>query len=359
MRLNLSGRTAIGLDLGQRSVGAMQLAGRPGAWRVEAATSVDRATSADGSGELPSAHELERLAEVLKRQGFTGRKVVLAAPDTKVFSAALELPPRSSGAPIEDLARQELARAARRDVNAIEVACWEVPSPPRTIEGTNVLAVGLAHEDAERLLDAMENAGFIVEAMDCRCLAMSRASRGVLGDVAQVSSILDLSDAAASLTVVHSGIVAYDRPMREAGLAQLRKALRKELKVDAEGAEFLLERVGMAGGDESLSEHTLRAAKGLVDDHVGIVIQELRSVMAYAMHRYPGSVGPVLLTGEGALLVGLADKVRGELDLEARVVRPAELVEVPAELAAACDDPSLCAAVGLAMYSPVAARRAA
>lgn len=359
MRIGFNRRTPVGIDIGQRSICAVQMSGRAGSWRIEAATSVARAPTSAGEA-VPAAEELTRLAEVLYRQGFNGNRVVMASPETKVFSAALELPPRSSGAPIDTLARQELARAAKKDAGAIEVANWDIPSPPRSNEGTNVLAVGLAHEDAEQLLDAMEGAGFAVEALDCRCLAMSRVCASVLGDAPLVSSILDLSDSSASLTVIHSGIVAYDRPMREAGLGRLREALRKELKVDADGADFLIEKIGRDGVDAGLPEHTVRAARGVIDEHLSMVLQELRSVMAYAMHRYPGAVGPALLTGAGAGLGGLVKRVREELDLDARIVKPSEVVSVPSEFESVCGDPSLCAAVGLAMHPiRIAARRAA
>lgn len=358
--MRIGGRTVIGLDLGHRAFVAVQLSHRSGVWALEAGFSMARSVAGPAAGsEQPSVEELKRLCEALNRQGFIGNRVVVAAPSSKVMSAALELPPRSSGAPVEDLAKQELARAARKSPDSIEVASWEVPAPPRAADGTSVLAVGLAHEDAEGLLDALEGAGFFVEALDCRCLATSRACRSVLGDGAHVSSILDLSEGAASLTIVHSGIVAYDRPMREAGLGQVRASLSKELKVDSEGVDFVMETIAMQRGDGELPEHTVRAARGVVDEHVGMIVQELRSVMAYAMHRYPGSVGPVLLTGPGATLVGLDSRIRSELDLDARVVRPSELMQVPPELSWATDDPSLCTAAGLAMHVSQAVRRAA
>lgn len=305
----------------------------------------------------PTTEEVARLVAVLRRQGFTGNRVVLAAPTSRVFSAVLEMPPRTSGAPVDDLAKQELARAARRDAAKIEVASWDVPSPARTADGLHVLAIGLSHEDSSQILDAFESAGLVVQAIDSRCWAMARASRSVLGNAEQVSAVLDVSDSAASLTVVNSGVVAYDRPMAETGLARLREAACAELKIEADAADYLIETLSSGGSDDTLSEHTIRTGRKLLDDYTAMIVQELRSVMAYAMHRYPGPVGPVLLTGEGADNKGLHRRIREELDLEARVVTPGDACAASGPSAG---EAALTVAVGLAMHAVSApARRAA
>jgi type IV pilus assembly protein PilM len=358
VKFGFSRRSPIGLDIGAKAIVAVQLAAWGAGRRAEAATIVPRP---EGAAEVPTRDELELLADVLVRQGFVGKRVVLAVPESKVFSAALELPPRSSGAPIEELARQELARAARQDVAKIEVSSWDVPAPSRSMDATHMLAMGIAHEDADRILDAFEEAGFFVEALDCRCWAMMRTCENILGRVEQVSCVLDLTDSAASLSVMHSGVVAYDRPIREAGLSRLRETLKRELRIEADAAELLLESVSAERVDPSLPESTVRAARQLIDEHLGAVVQELRSVMAYAMHRYPGAVGPVLLTGAGAAIAGLARRIREELDLDGRIVTPADMVAFAPELGEIAKDPSLAMAIGLAMHAPVkvAARRAA
>jgi len=370
MRIGFGGRTAIGLDVGLRSIGAVQLVRAGGDWSVEAATMIARQGSESsgpgGSGDLvPSIGELRQLAEVLYRQGFTGNRVNLVAPESAVFSTTLELPPRSSGAPIEELARQELARTAKRDGSAIEVGMWDVPSPPRAggAELTHVLAVGLAHKDSEQLVDVFEAAGLVVEAVDCRCCAMVRGCAAVVGDGAQVSAIVDLTESSLSIAVVHSGVVAYDRPVREVGLWRVREQVRTELRVEGEAADYLIETLARGEGDGGLPEHTLGTATRLMDEYLEMVVQELRSVMAYAIHRYPGSIGPVVLTGAGAGLQGLHRRIREDLDLEVRTVSLADVVRagIAPELEQVCRDAALTVAAGLAMHpgAAKASRRAA
>src|SRR4051794_31126799 len=92
--------SAIGIDAGAGAISAVQVSaagdGRP---RIEAAGIVER-SEAEGPVGIPSLDEARRLADVLYRQGFEGRRVVLAVPDGVLLTALLELPPRGSGAPL-------------------------------------------------------------------------------------------------------------------------------------------------------------------------------------------------------------------------------------------------------------------
>jgi Tfp pilus assembly PilM family ATPase len=352
--MRIGRRGFIGLDIGKRTVGAVQLSRPVGArgWRLEAATVLTRPPA----GLWPTGEEVSEVAATLDRQGFAGNRVVVAVPESMKFSATLELPPRSSGAPIEELARQELARSAKRDAGQMEVGSWDVPAPPRSAgggESTHLLAVGLQHKDAESLIEGLEGGGFSVEALECRCCAMVRSCGPILGEAAgQVCAIVDVAEEATSIAVIHSGTVAYDRPVIETGLERLRELVQQELRIEPQATEYLIGALTASEhGELPLPEESLQPTMKIVEDYLTTVIQELRSVMAYAIHRYPGQIGPVLLVGPGAALRGLKERIRTELDLETRVVVPRDLVEVAAlaELERVAENPGLTTALGMAM----------
>lgn len=325
-------RTAIGLDAGSKSISAVQLVSRAsGGWEVAAAVRLPRGLGPEGGAGGPlTAEESARVWEVLGRQGFTGRRVVMAAPETAVFSAALELPPRSSGAPVEELAKQELARSVKRETGEIEVAVWDVPRPTRGGggEATHVMAMGLGHAEAEALVEAVETgAGVEVEALECRCCAMARAGLaateqgGADGQATGVlRAIVDVGDAALTVSVLHGGLVVYDRVVRDSGLDSMRRVIQDQLRSE-DGVELILEAVCNGTGGGELGGMAAGTVKGVVEDHVEQVVQELRTVLAYALHKYAGGIGPVLLMGPGAGIEEFGAKIASELDLVARVVR--------------------------------------
>ena len=96
-RQRTRGRTAIGIDVGSRTVKAIQLAGRRGRearCRVVAAAIFPRTDLAAFDGSIRES-EVRALAERLGRIGFAGERIVLAAPSEALLQSVLELPPRS------------------------------------------------------------------------------------------------------------------------------------------------------------------------------------------------------------------------------------------------------------------------
>ena len=150
-RLNRPG--PIGVDVGSRHVKAVQLAPRGEGWRVLAAASFPRAAAKQPF----DANDAGRLCDVLDRQGFTGRDVVVGLSQDRLLTSMLELPPSAPGVPIEQIARMELARVHQRDASSFEFAQWEVPPPARAPRSMHVMAVACAHEPARRWWSLMRS----------------------------------------------------------------------------------------------------------------------------------------------------------------------------------------------------------
>ena len=185
--------TPIGLDIGARRIKAAQWTlSRAGA-RLTAAACIDRAAP----GAPLNADEAASIRGVLERQGFAGRRVVASAPATRVLTSVLELPPKSSGAPLEHIARIELARANGVSPDGMEMAQWELPSGTRAVEGTHVFAIALRHADADAMLDALEAAGLHAKAIDMGLLGLARLAirQNNQGERA-VTGLLDLGASA-------------------------------------------------------------------------------------------------------------------------------------------------------------------
>src|SRR5437763_741542 len=161
----------IGLDMGSRSMKAAQVSRSGTQVRVEAAAVIPYAsaeTTLDEQG-------MRRLRDVLHRQGFHGHNLVVAAPADKLHVELLDLPPRHSGAPIDQIAQAEMMRMAKLEPNAFEMATWDLPAPPRGGTGTAVMAVAARHAETTSLCETMESAGLSVEAIDVQACAIARA----------------------------------------------------------------------------------------------------------------------------------------------------------------------------------------
>jgi type IV pilus assembly protein PilM len=337
--------SAIGLDVGPRAIAAAQLAFGRDRWRLHAAAIIDRAP---GSGTAVNPTEAQRVMHVLARHGFIGRNVVTAVPDQRLIAAVLELPPRSSGAPLGDLARMEVARANRLEVSAFECASWDVPGPARAADGSHMLAVACRHRDADEIVDGVEAAGLCVKALDVRSWAIARACQRVLEPGETVAAVLDLGESAALLTVVHDGVPAYERILADGALDHLRVAVRSRLGIEPELADHLYAGLSLLPqGEESAGAGGEAAGAAL--EHFENLAGELCTAIAYAEHRLGAEIRRVHLQGHGAGISGIDAHLTQFLPAPARILRPADVLEMPQSASAAAASPALMTAVGLAM----------
>lgn len=322
----------IGVDIGSKQIKAAQVIGG----KLIAAVTFPR-TSA---GSLPETFEMETLAKALGQDPFRGRSVVLAVPGERLLSGIMEMPPRSSGAPIDQLARQELARRNNSAVATLEVACWDLPSPARASNRTYVMAVGCAQGDSEGLLDLAESNGLDVVAMDVHAAATGRACEKLLADVGGTGAILDIGHARASLVLLHHGTLVYERSLPKCGMAVVSTpAVTGSLEHAPGAVEHNEQAAPVSPSPQDWARHMDRIAG------------EMRIPLSYMASQYPDApVRRILVIGGGAAESGLAESLASKLDVEVRVVGPSQLCPIAGHLRTIVG-PSLITAMGLSQYA--------
>jgi Tfp pilus assembly PilM family ATPase len=307
----------IGLDIGQRHVKAAQLAGRPGRRVVTCAAVVPR--RADGA---ITTEELADLRQTLARQGFRGQTAVVAMPDRLLMSSQLDLPPRASGAPVEQIARAELASVHKLSPDELELALWELPSSGRAREGTRAMAVAVRHADAQTLLDQFAAAGWELAAIDVHAAAMARAYAAVVDRTDQLCAILDIGWDAAQLLVLDGGLAIYERRIAGASLKPICQQLQAKLGLDFETIECLVAQAGrpLGGSDPDESVGEFEVIRTAVEEHYVAAIRQLFVSFSYISHQYPDtSVSKLWLCGGGASM-GLASILYQHTGIETAVV---------------------------------------
>jgi Tfp pilus assembly PilM family ATPase len=345
----------IGVDIGACSMKAAQLCRTREGWRVSAATSLAR-VQIDAPLDRTA---VRRLADVLYRQGFQGNQIVLAAPSDKLAVDILELPPRAAGAPLEQIARSEMARITGAAVGTFEMALWDLPTQARANNSTSVLAVALRHSDSDPWLDLFEEEGLTVRGVDAPSCAVARACAPQTQTSAGITTILDIGWNAASLVLIHQGIVVYRRALADAGVCALHKQIGLKLGLAEKVIQYVLGPSDDAEDVENRIEADLWAGiRALVGKHVEGITQELQASFAYAAHRYPeAEIKQLLLIGGGATLPDVCGCLTRCLDVEVKIMALAQLcggaappLECPVALAEKCQSPTLITALGLAQY---------
>jgi type IV pilus assembly protein PilM len=349
MRLLGRSISPIGIDIDAKRVEAVQLRRAGVSWRLASIASLPRVNA---EADITAA-EVQRLADVLYRQGFSGRDIVLAVPQSKLLSSMIELPPRTPGMPFDQVARMEFARIQKCDPQSFEMSYWDLPVPARAQKTTNVMAVGCRYTDAEALLSLFEAAGFDVRTLDTRTCAAARACRPLLKDDA-TSAMLDIGWGSASLCILRRDVVVYDRALSDSGMESLQESLAGQFALDGDAVEYLVGDVGLnpsadADGSAKPEQARLREAAGVIEGHFESVVKDLQTSFVYATHQYPDApVSRLLLIGRGAAIPGLADHLAEALKVQVQIAAPQQVVECPPAFFAA-SNPIYTAACGLAL----------
>jgi Tfp pilus assembly PilM family ATPase len=347
MRLGSSPRTAIGVDIGRRTIRAAQLAASGG--RILALSLIPRPQI-----ESEICHEdALALREVLWRQGFKGNRIVLPAPEKAVLPSALELPSKVSGAPIDQIVRLELSRQHNIAPDSFEMAYWDLKAANGAKPVTHTLAVACPHEAANALLDVFEDIGFHVAALDVRGAAAVRACQPLVLPVPQVTAILDVGWQSASLLFVCGRSLIYERSLDAPPLAELVAKLAEVFNLSQESASQILGTIGPSVREPTgqLDRASLEAIGKHLRIHFDKLLEGLRVPLSYAKHQFPGDgVKRMLLTGSGATVADLASYFEPRLAFEVRRADPAGLIGSPPELLAKASNPTMTVAIGLAQF---------
>lgn len=342
-------RSPIGLDVGTHHVKAVQLGSSGDSWRITAAVAVPRTDSQTVLGQ----EELARFVGLLERQGFIGRDVVLAVPNPMLLGGILQLPPRDSGAPLDQIAQMELARMHKRQPDGFKMAIWDLPAAARETAATRVMSVACEHQDANQLLDLFETAGVNVLALDTAAWALARACEPLWKGQSGVTGILDLGWDSARLIVLYEGVIIYERSVAEGGIRVLRDGLIERTGLEPKVVDHLIAEEGLAG-DRQSDLQQVPELTATVESYIDQVAQELRTSFSYASHRYrQATIQGVILVGGGACVGGLSRALKEAAELELRPATLGQLVECPPQVASYRDTATLTVALGLAQHGRV------
>jgi type IV pilus assembly protein PilM len=293
------------------------------------------------------------LRQVLRRQGFKGNRIVIAAPEKAVLPTALELPTKVSGAPIEQIIRMELSRLHSLAPDSFEMTYWDLKEVNSARPVTHTLAVACPHEAANAILDVFEGAGFQVAALDVRGAAAARACAPLVLAAPQVTAIMDLGWRSTSLLFVCGQSLIYERFLDAAPVADLVAKLAEVFSISPESAVQILGTIGPSAREPTgqFDRASLEAICKHLRTHFDKLLEGLKVPLSYARHQFPGDgVQRLLLIGGGAVVPDLASYFEARLGFEVRRADPAGLIDSPSPLLAKASNPAMTVAVGLAKF---------
>lgn len=355
--MNLRSTSSIGIDLGADRIRAVRCSLSGGAPVIRETLNIPR------SGATLD-REIARLGGVMSRRGLGASDVRVALPDEDMLGSCLELPPRASGAPLEQIAAIELGRIFRHDPATIEVALWELPAMGRSAGAAcQYYAVGCQHAVTDPLAAAFNAQGMVVRAVEPRMASLARVRRcyGPVRDQAplEAEGVLEVGFFRSQLIVLHHGQLIDCRPCSGPGIRGLAEGLATIMGADVNAGTFVLRSLARdgaapqsAGADAPDGNaqcpwwmHSARLHREVSAQIARFVEQsavDVAALLDYVRHRFGGMQCRTLtLTGEYCRLPGLAWAIEAHTGLAPSGLGMNELI--------GSEDGAFAAAVGMAL----------
>jgi len=293
--LALNHSAAVGLDIGAHSVKAVAL---DSAGEVRARARFPRAASGPLGGP-----EARRIARVLRQQGLPAGRVAVVATRDMMLSAVLELPPRVSGAPVERIARDELARLHSLRPSDVEMVLRDLPPGVRAGDHLHAIAIGLRTNHADELIDALESAGLepvLLESPGAALLRGAEHGRGPTPSGA-VRVVADIGWTGTTVSIATREGIVSQRAIAVGLASAAERSSNEDIDRIARRAEA---GAGVNGAFATGSGSPLLDA----------IESEIDRSLAFAQSRYGvESWDAMILTGGGAALIAGAIRESGRL----------------------------------------------
>jgi type IV pilus assembly protein PilM len=236
---------------------------------------------------------------------------------------------------------------------AMDFAVLGTETPPGGEPTMRVLLAAAQEATVARLVAAVEAAGLAVAAVDLVPLALIRAlARPAPGDGGAppppgAEGIVSLGGGVTAITVHEAGVPRFVRVLGTGG-RELTDAIATEVDLPADTAESLKRQLASPGDD------LLGRARTAIERPLGALVDDVRSSLDYYRNQ-PGAapLRRVLLTGGGAQLPGLAERLTQSVGAPVELARPRDLIDV-GDIGFADEDlprldPYIPAAFGLAL----------
>ena len=324
-----SQQSSIGLHVDHHEFRALQLVRENGEERVSAWAIFPRLqpdqVDTDTPRGLPERDELRWACSILSRRGFQGRAITCAPPSRVCTQHVFELPPADSGAPLEVLARAEVARERRCDPKDFEIGFWGLPQRGRTSE---TMAVACSSQMIEGIIHSAETADLEVAGIDLAEIAILRGVQEHLSQVnadgdTPINSILHVGwEHSLAIVTLGARLVYVRRIPHGAGDAWGLATERYNLSVNS--ARAIIGDYTLKQFDEQLKRIQTSCWSSLSKQ----LASELDVAFAYVSHSFRmAPLGRVELSGYGATNATLVTQIDDVLGLPVRNGSPKVLID--------------------------------
>jgi type IV pilus assembly protein PilM len=305
----VSGRRAVGLDIGTTGVRAAQIAWSKDQATLERFGQVALPPGAVRDGEVIDSEAVAAaIRELWARVKFSTKKVIVGVANQKVIVRQLDLP----WMPIAELRKSLAFQVADVLPMPVEHAILDL-HPLEEIEDENgrrqrILLVAASREMVTSLISAVEAAGLTPTSVDLNSFAVLRVLADVdrLGLTRRAEALVDVGASVTNIVVSEGGVPRFVRILLMGG-ADVTESIADRMGIPIEQAENIKQNeLVPASPDAPGASPVTRITEGAADAWV----EEVRGSLDYYFAQSGAArVSRIVLSGGGSQLGGLARRL--------------------------------------------------
>ena len=338
---------AIGIDIGSGSIKMAEVVMRSGRPFLKKMAIFDAPPSVIKDGAILDEELLvDTLQRMTSRNGFAGRQVATAVGGRSLFIREAVFP-RMSENELRQAIRWDLDKYVPFSPDQLYFDFWVAGTGANEFE-IRVLLVAVPRNVIDTLSRVLNNAGLKPIAVDIEPLAIQRT----LPETSDCM-LIDTGASVSQVSLFQKGSPVFTRNIPIGG-NRLTEMMMEGLDVSREEAELLKQRSGEFF-DEPGNDIGKTTVKEQLDRIVGELAGEVRRTLEYyQVQNRNVNINQVFLTGGGAKLAILPEKLEQILDLPVSLHDPLATIELPASFNLQYlrgVGPQMSVALGLAMRS--------
>ncbi|MDT5012557.1 MAG: type pilus assembly protein PilM [Mycobacterium sp.] len=350
----MSGRRAVGLDIGTTSVRAAQVSYGKDHTKLERFGQVALPFGAVRGGEVVDPDAVAAaLKQLWSQVKFSTKRVIVGIANQRVVVRQIDLP----WMPLPELRKSLPFHVADVIPIPVDEAVLDL-HPLEEIVGEDgsrrqrVLLVAASRDMIRSTLDALSLAGLKPQAVDLTSFAVLRAlgTPDALGMSQNAEALVEVGASVTNIVVHQGGVPRFVRILLLGG-SDLTEIIADRMGVSIEEAEAIKHSTALPPDPASVG---IDPVTRVLEAAATTWVEEVRGSLDYYLAQSDSvRIGRVVLSGGGALLAGLANRLSLATRIPVELASPMARLEIgrtkltPAQLAYA--DPLASVPVGLAL----------
>lgn len=338
---------AVGIDIGIGSIKMAEVVMRSDKLFLKKMAISDVPPSVVKDGMIVDEDTLvDTLQRMASRNGFAGRQVSAALGGRSLFIREVTFP-RMTFSELRQAIRWDLEKYVPFSPDQLYFDFWVI-GPGLTEFELRVLLVAVPRDVTDSLVRVLKKAGLKPVAIDIEPLAIQRTLPET-----NDCMLIDIGSAISQVSLFQQGSPVFTRNIPIGG-NQLTETMMDSMEISREEAELFKQR-----GEEYFSEPGNEAGKTSVKNQLDRIVGELagevrRTLEYYQVQNRNADISQVFITGGGAKLGQLPEKLAQILELPVSLHDPLATLELPSSFNLQYlrgVGPRMSVAVGLAMRS--------